>query len=90
MPLVEERVRLAREVLSSLNPDYVEPNCCVLCGQQKMQFEAAALNPSGERKGICAPCSRSHQFGLSFHSQRRSGDERVVFYFKRIEAGFYD
>lgn len=73
--------------MSAMNPDYIAPGCCVNCARRTMQFAAAALNPSGEQKGICATCYKV-TFANVFDAGRRKNSCHGIIL--KIEAGDFD
>lgn len=82
--MTAERRQQAEEVLFTLNPNYIGVECCVFCGLRCSMWASAAMNPDGDRKGICPRCERT-QF-MAIHECR----QHDAMCLDRIRNGFYD
>lgn len=79
----------AEAVMAALDVNFIPANCCVFCREPKMNFAAAAINPRGERKGICGKCGRDSRPSFTYRF-----DPLVQNRFKelldKIRTGYYD
>lgn len=63
------KLEMAQQMIAALNTEYAAPECCVLCGGE--MFVALALNPAGERKGLCSGHHTGDILPEDYHGLRR-------------------